>query len=171
MRVIYDLLKFSRPGERHHQVDANLANEVVDDRSNEKSEAASVMRKATIITELNGMAWHRLFDSPHWLADREQCSAARRRFLEMGLEEQISPNSWRSTPLGRALDVDLFMVFLGIWEPWEVPYILEKYGLIDEWENEMIWARLSRGADPDRALLDVVRRAYIDYGRSTTSIH
>ena len=66
---------------------------------------------------------------------------------------------------------NLFSIFLGAWEPWEVPDILENYGLIDEWENERIWAGLSRGADPERTLLDVVRRAYIDYGRSTASLH
>jgi hypothetical protein len=50
----------------------------------------------------------------------------------MGLQERIpgEKETSRSTPLGRELHSDLLMVFLGLWDEWEVPMILEDYGVI-----------------------------------------
>jgi hypothetical protein len=38
----------------------------------------------------------------------------------------------RNTPLGRELHLDLLMVFMGLWDQWEIPMILEDHGLIDD---------------------------------------
>ena len=94
----------------------------------------SAMNKAEIIAELENMVAARLFSGQPWLADCETNSAYDRKLIQMGLVEQVrdEPPTWRNTPLGNELDVDLFQVFMGLWYEWEVPLILEEYGLIDE---------------------------------------
>jgi hypothetical protein len=54
----------------------------------------------------------------------------------MGLWEQDrdDPLTWRITPLGKELDVELFEVFMGIIYKWDVPFTLDEYGLLDESE-------------------------------------
>jgi hypothetical protein len=49
----------------------------------------------------------------------------------MGLVEVVcvEPQTWRMTPLGKELDVKLFEVFMGVFDEWEVPMILEHYRL------------------------------------------
>ena len=131
----------------------------------------SKMNKAEIVAELEAMAWHRLFNCRHWLADRETVWAVDRKLIEMGLREQISSDTWRNSPLGKELDVDLFEVFMGLFDEWEVPYILKDHGLIDEWESDSICARMSRKADPELVLVEVVRRAYRDYGKASRFLH
>ena len=139
--------------------------------TNEKIEEMSEMNKAEIIAELEAMAWHRLFDSRQWLADQETLWAVNQRLIEMGLVERISSNTWQITPLGKELDIDLFEAFMGLWDVWEVPYILEDHHLIDEWESDCIYARMSRKADPESILAGVVRRAYLDYRKASKFLH
>ena len=131
----------------------------------------SEMNKPEIVAELEAMAWHRLFNCRHWLADRETVRAVDQKLIQMGLREQISSDTWRNSPLGKELDVDLFEVFMGLFDEWEVPYILEDHGLIDEWESDSICARMSRKADPELVLVEVVRRAYRDYGKASRFLH
>ena len=89
------------------------------------------MNKAKIIAELENMVVARLFSGRPWLADRETISAYHRKLIQMGLVEQVcvEPQTWRHTFLGKELNVDLFQVFIGLWDEWEVPLILEEYGL------------------------------------------
>ena len=89
----------------------------------------------------------------------------------MGLVERTSSNIWRNTPLGKELDSDLFQAFMGIFDMWEVPYVLEDHHLIDESESHGICARMSRKADPELVLVEVVRRAYRDYGKASKFLH
>jgi hypothetical protein len=131
----------------------------------------SEMNKAEIVAELEAMAWHRLFDSRRWLADRETVWAAHQKLIEMGLVEQLSSNTSRITNLGKELNVDLFEAFMRLFDEWEVPYILEDHGLIDEWESDSISARMVRKADPEVVLVGVVRRAYLDYGKASKFLH
>jgi hypothetical protein len=42
---------------------------------------------------------------------------------------------------------------------------------IDDWECDSICARMSRKADPELVLVEVVRRAYRDYGKDTKFLH
>jgi len=121
------------------------------------------MNKAQIIAELEKMVVARLFGGQPWLADRETCSALHRKLIEMGLWKQVHDDpiiAWRITPLGRELDVDLFQVFMGIWSEWEVPLILEEYGLLSEAEFYTICAS---DADAESLLSGYVKRAYFDY--------
>ena len=87
------------------------------------------MNKAKIIAELENMVVTRLFSRQPWLADRETISAVHRRLVQMGLVEQafVEPQTWRSSPLGKELDVELFEVFLGLFDQWDVPGMLEHY--------------------------------------------
>jgi hypothetical protein len=128
-------------------------------RINERIEEMSEMNKAEIVAELEAMAWHRLFNCRHWLADRETFWAVHQKLIEMGLVEHISSDTWRNTPLGKELDVDLYEVFMGLFDAWEVPNILEDHSFLDEWESDSIRARMSRKASPEFVLLGVVRRA------------
>jgi hypothetical protein len=132
---------------------------------------APEMTKGEVVAELEGMAWYRLFDCCPWLPDQESFWAANQKLIKMGLLEQISSDTWQNTPLGKELDVDLFEVFMGHFDVWEMPYILEKHCLLDEWESERICTRMSRKDDPESVLLGVVRQAYLDYGRATKFLH
>jgi len=90
----------------------------------------------------------------------------------MGLVEQVRNESlaWQITPLGKELNVELFEVFMGIIYEWDVPIILEEYGLLHEAEFDAI---LECTSDADaKSLLDgYVKRAYFDYrARRTASV-
>jgi hypothetical protein len=130
----------------------------------------SAMSKAEIIAELENMVAARLFSGRPWLADRETCSAVNRKLIQMGLAEQVGDNTWRITPLGKELDVDLFEVFMGIICEWDVPLILERYRLLDESEFDAICECTSE-ANAESLLLGYVKRAYFDYRKATKSLH
>ena len=118
------------------------------------------MNKAKIISELENMVAARLFGRQPWLADRETYSAVKRKLIQMGLVEQISVETSRITALGRELDVDLFLVFLGVMHEWDVPITLEEYGLLNESEFDAILECMSE-ANAD--LSGYVKRAYFVY--------
>jgi hypothetical protein len=130
------------------------------------------MRKAKIISELENMVVARLFGRQPWLADRETCAAIIRKLLELGLWECISvePRTWRITPLGKELDVELFNVFLGMTEEWEVPIILEQYRLIDESEADAFYS-MEKAADASAVLSGYVKRAYFVYRKANKFLH
>ena len=125
---------------------------------------ATAMNKVQIIAELENMVAARLFGPQPLPANRETCSAVVRKLIQMGLVEQVRNESlaWQITPLGKELNVELFEVFMGIIYEWDVPIILEEYGLLDESEFDSI---LESTSDADaKSLLDgYVKRAYFDY--------
>ena len=130
------------------------------------------MNKAKIIADLENMVVVRLFSRQPWLADRETCSAVNRKLIQMGLGEVVclEPQTWRSSPLGKELDVELFEVFMGLWDAWEVPIILEDYRLIDELEADVIYARMSKD-NAESVLSGYVKRAYFDYRKANKFLH
>jgi hypothetical protein len=127
----------------------------------------SAMNKAEIIAELENMVAARLFGGQPWLADRETCPAVDQKLIQMGLWEEVSvePQTWRITPLGKELHVELFQVFMGVIHEWDVPLILEEYGLIDESEFDAICGCTSE-ADAESLLEGYVKRAYLDYRKA-----
>lgn len=132
------------------------------------------MDKAKIITELENMVVERLFGSRPWLADRETISAVDRKLIQMGLVElvHVEPRTWRVTPLGMELDVDLYEVFMGIFDECEVPGILEDHHLLDESEADDIYERMSQPqTNAESVLLGYVKRAYFDYRKATKFLH
>ena len=90
----------------------------------------------------------------------------------MGLVEQgcVEPQTWRNTPLGKELDVDLFEVFMGIIYEWDVPIILEEHGFLNESEFDAIFECTSE-ANAEGLLIGYVRRAYFIYRKATKFLH
>ena len=127
------------------------------------------MTRSEILTEVEAMIFARLFGKGRWLADRETAAILGRKLEQMGLEERVPGDreTWRSTPLGRELHSHLLMVFLGLWDEWEVPVILQDYGVIDDLECETIWGFLGAGRDAEAVLKKYVREAYFAHYKRT----
>jgi hypothetical protein len=132
----------------------------------------TAMNKAQIIAELENMVVARLFNRQPWLADRETNSAYHRKLIQMGLLEQVwdKPQTWRNTRLGNELDVDLLSVFMGHWDEWEVPMILQEYHLIDKSEADLIYENMTE-ANAECVLSGYVKRAYLDYRKAAKFLH
>ena len=130
------------------------------------------MNKAKIVSELENMVVARLFGRQPWLADRETSSAVNRKLIQMGLVEVVcvEPETWQTSPLGKELDVDLFLVFMGLFNAGDVPIVLEHHHLIDESEADVIYARMSKD-NAESILVGYVKRAYFDYRKATKFLH
>jgi hypothetical protein len=140
-------------------------------KENQMTMTMTAMNKTEIIAELENMAVARLFGGGPWLADRETVDATYQKLIQMGLVEQVcaEPQTWRNTPLGKELDVDLFVVFLGVHWEWEVPGILEDYRLLDGLEADAIFECTSE-ANAESVLIGYVRRAYLDYRMESENV-
>jgi hypothetical protein len=132
----------------------------------------TAITKAQIIAELESMVVARLFSREPWLADRETVSAVHRKLIQMRLVEQVrdEPNTWKTTPLGKELTVRLFEVFMGIICEWDVPSMLEEYGLLDKSEADAVYECTSE-ADAETLLSGYVKRAYFDYRKAAKFLH
>ena len=115
------------------------------------------------------MVHSRLFGRRPWLADREACDAMGRKLRDMGLDEQVpgQPGATRSTNFGMEQHLDLMIVFMGLFDEWDLLLILEDYGLIDELERNELFERMADGADPEYVMRGIVRRAYFEYYNPT----
>jgi hypothetical protein len=82
-----------------------------------------------VLAELSSMMVARLFGERPWLTDRELSCALRQRLIDLGLQIPVDTKTTQSTPLGRELNLDLIMVFLGYRCEFEVLWILEEHGL------------------------------------------
>lgn len=91
------------------------------------------MHKRTVIAKLH--------------ADIEGRNPINRKLEELGLEERISSDTTRSTSLGRELETDWFSVFVGVWDEWDTPFILEQHCLIDEIDTSCICDQLETKDD------------------------
>src|SRR5277367_3537610 len=96
------------------------------------------MNKAAIICKLHEITDHYLLGAGTWPVDREFLPAFLKKVRELGLVEDIPnrPGGGRMTALGTELNVFLLMAFAGAWDIWEIPYILEGHGYIEEIEAE-----------------------------------
>jgi hypothetical protein len=97
--------------------------------------------------------------------DSERCLALSRMIVEMGLKEQVpgTKDTWRSTSFGKQVNLELIMVFLGLWDEWEMVSRLEENGLIDGSDSYELYDRLAAGTDPESVLRGPVQQAYFDY--------
>jgi hypothetical protein len=121
--------------------------------------------KSDVIRELHALLHERLFGGGPWLAEAEICHTIFAKFVELGLEEQVSEKSgsWRATALGRELNSQLLMVFAGVWDDSDIPMILEEYGLLSEEETTEIYERFEGGESSEVLLLPIVRRAFFQH--------
>jgi hypothetical protein len=135
-----------------------------------KAEITTV--KAEIIAELENMVVARLFGRQQWLADRETFPAVHRKLVQMGLMERVCVEPyWRITPLGKELDVELFEVFVGLVDEWDVvSIILEQHRLLDESEADAIY-EVVPDVNAESVLRGYVKRAYFDYRKATKFLH
>jgi hypothetical protein len=92
--------------------------------------------RAALVSKLDALITARLFGPSEWLAHRAAASAIDEMLFNLKLQEPVTGQEGvtQSTTLGKELDLDLLMVFLGIYEPWDAVMILQKYELLDETE-------------------------------------
>jgi len=126
------------------------------------------MDRNEILCVLDAIVVERLFGNRPWLADRETMAALKQVLFRFGLGEQVpgQPDYWQYTPLGRELQLELLCVFMGWWHEWDAVIILEKYGLIDDAECELLFS-LETEAEFECALKTRVQEAYFDYFNSS----
>jgi hypothetical protein len=121
--------------------------------------------KAQVLRDLHTLVVTRLFGNGPWLVDPETAHRISRKLCEMGLDEVISDDgrTKRASAFGKEQHLDLQMVFMGLWEPWDALWVLLDYGLIDADERDTLEDCLCTGSDPELLLRDRVRRAYYEY--------
>ncbi len=105
-----------------------------------------------------------LFGSGSWPPDPQ---TVWEELAALGLEKRLKshPSSVQSTALGRAAQIDLFSVFLGVFDEAEVPIILCQYGLFSSDEANELWDRLEEGEDIWPWLKWRLQLAYRNYFR------
>jgi hypothetical protein len=120
------------------------------------------MNKASVICKMHELTDNCLLGAGTWPLDGERLAAFFKMVRDLGLEEDIpgSPGTTRSTALGIELKLDLFTVFVGAWDVWEIPIILENHGYIGEFEAEKLWTDY---IEPGRSIRWVVLRAYLKF--------
>ena len=123
------------------------------------------MNRSKVLMELHAMIDARLFDVHSWRGSKETNDATNRKLQRMGLEERVPGkiDSTRATAFGKEQNIDLIMVFIGLWAEWDMAVTLEKFGLINEQEYERILDQLEAGDDPERVMLFFARRAYFEF--------
>jgi hypothetical protein len=111
-----------------------------------------------------------LFRSKPWRADWETIKALMKKLGPLGLDEPVPGprGTRRPTAPGSELNDQLMEAFMGVWEPFEVPYILHENGLISVDEKVEAENRIDRNEDVDTVLLPLVRRAYVQYFQAGT---
>jgi hypothetical protein len=125
-------------------------------------------KKHEIATRLAVISGTRLFGQEQWLVDREAAIKLNETLGAMGLREQVSANTFRNTTLGNELKVDLYEVFMGLWEPWDMIHVLEEHGLLDEYEVDHLFDLLQRDEEHyEPALKARVQQAYRNYHKAT----
>ena len=127
--------------------------------------------KAAVVCQLHAIIDPFLLREENWPADTEALPALHKTFRELGLNEDCpdDPDCERSTALGIELQFELLLAFVGVYELWEIPGILEENGYLEESEGEEIYFHLPP-LQAEHKLLRCVVRAYLEYcNRSLTS--
>jgi hypothetical protein len=121
------------------------------------------MNKAAVICKLHQITDHYLLGEGTWPADGGFLPTFFKMVRELGLDEDVpdSSRTTRSTALGKELKLDLFMAFVGAWHLWEIPYILQDNGYLEESEVEELCSGPLIQAE--RKLHQYVLRAYLDF--------
>jgi hypothetical protein len=117
------------------------------------------MKSSDILIRLRLIIQERLFGTRAWLA--EDAAALHQMIQDMGLTENVPGKSqqFRDTELGEALKIRLLSVFMGIWDEFDVPMVLEREGLIESADE--IYA--IETDDLEALLKPIVQQAYLDF--------
>jgi len=120
------------------------------------------MDKAAVICKLHEIADHYLLGAGTWPLIGNLPTFFK-TVRELGLDEDVpdSPGTSRWIALGNELNLDLLMAFVGAWDIWEIPYILEEYGYIKESQAEELCA--GPLVEAERKLRWYVLQAYLQF--------
>jgi hypothetical protein len=127
------------------------------------------MDKRKVLVRLDAMIHTRLFGDGPWLTNRESGPALDQIMLDMKVQEEVpgDPRTSRWTALGKELNLNMVLVFLGHWDERELIDRLQDNGLLEEHEADRLHDRLDRGADPESLLRPRVQRAYLAFYQSS----
>jgi len=120
-------------------------------------------------SEVQSMILSRLLGADRWFAYEDEVPRLFKWVLKTGLAELVpgEPDKWQATALGKKMDVDLLVVFLGILDEFGAVEILADRGFIDSREVDRIWNFLDADYDPEVVLKPIVRAAYRKYCERT----
>ena len=127
------------------------------------------LTRTEITRRLHEMVDERLFGDKSWPADKESADEVNATLLELGLIARTE-QSFRNTPLGDELHLDLLEAFMGFWDEFELLEILEMRGLIKEEDLQQLRKILRKGAGWEATFKGYVRRAYSQYFNPTHSL-
>jgi hypothetical protein len=121
------------------------------------------MDKAAIICQVHKITDYYLLGPGTWPLDRDLLPAFLKTMRELGLDEDVpdSPGTTQSTSLGKELKLDLLMAFVGAWDIWEIPYILEANGFLEVPEAEELYN--GPPLEAERKIRWYVLRAYLKF--------
>jgi hypothetical protein len=124
-----------------------------------------MLNKTEILSRVDTIASKRLFVDGKWLADNKTVAIALNKILkEFGLVETLPNGDETSTKLGKELDAELQLVFMGVFEPWDAISVLQDQNLITENEVEDLSDLLETDECHYEPLLRArVQQAYRDY--------
>jgi hypothetical protein len=120
------------------------------------------IEKAEIAKQLQTMVGERLFGAKPWPIDNNhENHEVRQKLIDWGLIE-MQGGSFRTTALGKELNIDLMSAFMGHHEPSEIPDMLCEHGLMSNEEADSIildrWER--DGEKLEDILPPILRRLY-----------
>jgi hypothetical protein len=116
-------------------------------------------------SEVQSLIASRLLGADRWFAYEDEVPRLFKWVLKTGLAKLVpgEPDKWQATALGKKMDVDLLVVFLGILDEFGAVEILADRGFIDSREVDRIWNLLDADYDPEVVLKPIVRAAYRKY--------
>lgn len=125
--------------------------------------------KTEIVSKLHELADFRLMGEGPWLADRDFVSTFSALVRRFGLEEDCPDQmgTTRSTSLGRLVNLDQMMVFIGVFDVFDIPYLLESWGYIERETFDEIFASLD-AEKAEETIRKYVREAYLLYCSKTS---
>ena len=131
------------------------------------------MTKTEIACRLHEMVDERLFGNKPWPVDNDSEGWVWATQLELGLIENVAgkDQTFRKTSLGTELHIDLMNAFMGFWEPFELPEVLEMRGLINKKDVKHLRWVLSRGAGWERIFKAYMLQAYYVYYNPAQSLN
>ena len=136
----------------------------------ERERRGKMISKTEVVARVDEIASRRLFSDPKWLVDGPIAANVLDRTLQkLGLVEPLSGGTgYQNTNLGRELNIDLQLVFMGLFEPWDAIHILEDHNLVSDDEIDTLFDLLEMGEQHYEHILRArVQQAYRDYFGAT----